>query len=248
MGQFPGLGTVLVHGDGRVDVEVEPDDGDDREDPALREAALRHGWGEPLSLVRLGFRCVGGIGLVDADGAGCLVITGTPRDTAIVMLELVSDGWKVIGDRLVPITCDTTGFVAHPRSSPVLVSREWAQRYQFDTAPVRANSDAVAIDVPRATEPTRILAFVAVGSGRPDEPAFTELSGHERFKAASLALVGGLMAGTDDADERQVMKMHVALAGLPHAKLRMQSDALELDVAQLSRWWAETVTDVSTRS
>ncbi len=65
VGRFPGLGAVLVHDDGRVDVEVEPDDSPDSEAAALREAALRYGRSEPLSLVRLGFRFAWGSGLVD---------------------------------------------------------------------------------------------------------------------------------------------------------------------------------------
>ncbi len=43
VGVFPTLGTVRVHADGTVDVDLAADDGDTAEDPALREAALRNG-------------------------------------------------------------------------------------------------------------------------------------------------------------------------------------------------------------
>ena len=228
-----------------VDVEVEPDEGDDPEDPALREAALRFGWGEPLSLVRRGFRCAWGSGLVPPDGHGCLVVNGPIHDVSIVLVELVAAGWSVLSDRLVPTTWNDSELLAHPRDAPVLISQRRARRAELDGAPVRAHTDAVAVDVPRTADPQPILAFVDVGVRRPDDAVLEELSGHERFSAASLAMIGGVMAGIDDSDEptpQDVMRTHIALSTFPHAQLRFRSDSVEVDVAELCRWWATTTT------
>ncbi|MFZ9042828.1 MAG: hypothetical protein ACO225_14250, partial [Ilumatobacteraceae bacterium] len=54
VGTFPGLGQVLIGPDGSIDtrvdagIDTEPDTGVERHE------ALRHGWGIPLSHLRLG--------------------------------------------------------------------------------------------------------------------------------------------------------------------------------------------------
>ncbi len=114
-----------------VDVEVEPDDSDEPEDPALREAALRYGWGEPLSLVRRGFRCAWGTGWCHRTGTAASSSTGRLHDVAIVLVELVALGWSVLGDRIVPTSWNDGELIAHHRDAPVLISQRRARRHRL---------------------------------------------------------------------------------------------------------------------
>jgi hypothetical protein len=249
---FPGLGTVRIGADGSIDVEVEQDHRDEPEDPALREAALRFGWGEPLSFVRRGFRCAWGTALVPPEGIGCLIVNGSIHDVSIILVELVAAGWSVLSDRFVPTTWHEGELLGHPRDAPVLISRRRARRNELHGFPVRNNSDAVAIEPPRTREPQRVRAFVEVGIRRPDEPVLEELHGHDRFSAASLAMIGGVMAGvgsgSDELTPQEVMQNHLALSALRQARLRFRSDTLEVDVAELCQWWSICVATGSEHS
>ena len=242
---FPTLGTVRVHADGTVDVDLAADDGDTAEDPALREAALRNGWGEPLSLVRRGFRCASGTGVVPPDGRGCLILQGSVHDVAIVLVELVGSGWSVLGDRIVPTRWHDGELLAFPRVAPAIISQRRARRAGLEGQPVRAETDAVAVVVPRAHTAQPVRAFAEVGFRRPDETVLEELTGHDRFAAATLAMVGGVMSGVDeqsaDSTPQETMRRHLALAALPFARLRFDGDSLGADVAALSRWWSMAV-------
>ncbi len=240
VGVFPGLGTVRVHADGAVDVEIELDQADPPEDPALREAALRHGWAEPLGFVRQGYRCAWGSALAPPDGHGCLIVNGTMHDVAVVLLELVSDGWSVLADHLVPARWVDGRLVAFPADAPVLVSDRRARRRELKGTSVRAHTDAVRVDVPRAPSPQPVRAVVVVGIRRPDDPVFEDLLGHERFSAASQVLIGGVMKNDHDADgaPRDVMGEHLDLSKLRFARLRFDDDTLGADVAELTRWWS----------
>ncbi len=159
---------------------------------------------------------------------------------SIVLVELVAGGWSVLSDRLVPTMWVDGVLIAHPRDAPVLISQRRALRAELEGVPVRLHTDAVAVDVQRAAEPQPILAFVDAGIRRPDEPVMAQLNGHERFSAASLVMVGGVMAGVVDPDEvtpADVMRTHMAIAALPFGRLRFRSDTLDVDMAELGRWW-----------
>jgi hypothetical protein len=239
---FPTLGAVRVHADGSIDVEVEPGSGNDTsEEPSLREAALRYGWGEPLSLVRRGFRCAWGTAMVPPEGGGSLLLNGRVHDIAIVLVELVAQGWSVLADRLVPTTWLDGDLVASPGEAPVLISRALAERTGIDATPARLHSDASLVDVPRARQPQPIRVFANVGHRRLDEPTLAELIGHERFGAASRVMADGVLSGLDDVPgakmEQEMMQNHLALASFPFCRLRLREDSAGADVAELVRWW-----------
>jgi hypothetical protein len=87
---FTGLGSVHVHADGNVDVTVAGAGsphlrGDPVESSMMREQALRWGWGEPLALVRRGFRLLRGTTLVSPDRPGCLIVPGQPNHTEVAV-------------------------------------------------------------------------------------------------------------------------------------------------------------------
>jgi hypothetical protein len=249
---FPTLGTVHVHADGSVDVDLEPDDRVPPEDPAPRDAALRHGWGEPLALVRQGFRCAWGTAMVPPDGGGCLVVGGSVHDVAVVLVELVGLGWSVLSDRIVPTRWTDGELVAFPRAAPVLMSKRRALRGGLEGKAVRATSDAVAVDVPRTGTSQPVRAFAGVGLRRPDETVLEELAGHERFSAASLVMIGGVLAGDEnvaaDVEPSEIMRTHLALAALPFTRLCFDSDTLGADVAELCRWWSLITADTAVMS
>jgi hypothetical protein len=239
-GVFPTLGTVRVHADGSIHVELEPDLSDEPEEPALRESALRFGWGEPLSWVRRGYRCAWGSGLVAPDGNGCLIVRGSMHDVAIVLLELVSDGWSVLADHIVPTAWADGVLQAYPRDAPVLVSDRRARRRELEGVNVRGLSDAVRVDVARATSPQPVRAIASVGARRPAEPVLDVLMGHERFSAAASVMIGGVMvAEATDADQGRVMREHLELAKLRFVTLRFDEDTLGADVAELCAWWSD---------
>jgi hypothetical protein len=238
VGVFPTLGVVRVHADGSIDVEVEPGSGNDTsEESSLREAALRYGWGEPLSLVRRGFRGAWGTAMVPPEGGGSLALNGRVHDVAIVLAELVGHGWSVLADRLVPTTWVDGDLVASPREAPVLISRALAERAGIHSTPARLHSDASRVDVPRAGTPQPVRAFANVGHRRLDESTLAELVGHERFGAASRVMADGVLAGPDDVARGKTMQNHLALAALPFCHLRLRDDSAGADVAELVRWW-----------
>jgi hypothetical protein len=238
VGVFPTLGAVQVHADGSIDVDVEPGSGNDTsEESSLREAALRYGWGEPLSLVRRGFRCAWGTAMVPPEGGGGLVLNGRVHDVAIVLAELVGHGWSVLADRLVPTTWVDGDLVASPREAPVLVSRALAERTGIEATPARLHSDASRVDVPRASQPQPVRAFANVGHRRLEETTLAELVGHERFGAAFRVMADGVLSGVDDVAGGKTMQNHLALASLPFCRLRIRDDSAGADVAELVRWW-----------
>lgn len=171
------------------------------------------------------------------------MVTGTIHDVGIVLLELVTDGWTVLADHLVPARWVGDSLLVFPRAAPVLVSHRRASRLDMEGVAVRERSDAVRIDVARTPSPQPIHAAVDVGARRPNEVVLEKLSGHEHFSAASQMMVGGVMGlnPTSDATPKDIMREHLELAKLPFARLRFDEDTLGADVAELCRWWSTTV-------
>lgn len=213
VGEFPGLGRVEVAPDGATSITVESAppqiDGEDDhpdagEDPELREAALRHGWAEGLSWARRGFRMAGGAAVCPpADDLSCLVLSGDPHDVAIVLIQLVNQGWTVMGDKYTPTKWDDGVLVASARSAPVLISARRLAKASLEGTKVRAHTDSRAVELPRATGTRVVTAFCGLRMRKPDEDVLEVLTGSERFEAAATTMTGGALtpALDDAADE-----------------------------------------------
>lgn len=248
MGTFPGLGSVQIHPDGAVDVAAAERPDDDRDTVDQREHALRHGWGEPLSFARRGFRLTHGAAVGPIDGGTCLLVLGDPHDVAIVLIDLARLGWAVLGDRPTPLEWDGQTLTAHPRSAPILASKRRAIKAEMDGTRLRGDTDAVALELPRVDEPRRVAAVVSMQMRKPDEDAFTPLAGHERFEtSAGLFMRGALWPDVDNAEAEgeaaasAIMADHLALSRLPAARLRFDSATKDDDVAALLAWWHTVV-------
>lgn len=252
MGSFPGLGSVRVHPDGKVDVTTAERPEDDHDTVEQREHALLYGWGEPLSFARRGFRLAHGGAAAPLDGDACLLVLGDPHDVAIVIIELVQLGWGVLGDRPTPLEWDGLALTAHPRSAPIVASKRRATKAGLAGTQLRGDTDAVALDLPRIRAPRRVAAVVSMQMRKPDEDAFTLLTGHQRFEtAAGLFMRGALwpQIDVDSPDEgmgddevaADAMADHLALARLPAARLRFDSATKDDDVADLLAWWLTVV-------
>lgn len=256
VGDFPGLGRVRVAADGEVTIEVADADVDDDvpADPnaasnrRLREEALYHGWGEPLSWVRRGFHLVGGAAVGPADSDACALILGDPHDVAIVVLELASYGWQLLSDRPAPVTWDDDRIMAQARQTPLVVAKRRAQKAGVEGEPVRADTDAVAVAVARAQQPRKVAAAVQVRVRRPDNEVLDVLTGHERFEAATALYIGGVLEPTvGDLDEvpdteleaatPTLLAEHLRIAQLPWARLHLSSKTATEDTAELVNWW-----------
>ena len=245
VGEFPGLGRVLVAADGSITVEAVGS-----EDHVVREQALRHGWGDPLSWVRRGFHLVGGSAVGPAESDECVLLLGDPHDVAIIVIELVNQGWQLLSDRPTPVVWDDSNLVAQPREAPLLVAKRRAAKAGVDGEEIRSDTDALAVAVPRAETPRRVQAAVQVRVRRPDSETLQLLSGHERFEAATSLYVGGVLDPTfspvaadqgapADADDAapNLLAEHLRISQLPWARLHLSSRTATEDAAALVRWW-----------
>lgn len=252
VGTLPGLGSVRVHPDGAIEVTAADRADDDADTVELRERALRLGWGEALSFARRGFRQSAGAAVGPVDGDTCMLLMGDAHDVAIVLIELVGHGWAVLGDRPTPLVWDSPTLTAHPRSAPVVVSKRRAAKADLEGTRLRGDTDAVALELPRITEPRRVAAIVAMQMRKPDEVPLTPLAGHERFELAASLFMGGApwpvadeQDATDESDPTtqrsatasELMSDHLALARLPAARLRFDSATKDDDIAALLAWW-----------
>ena len=247
---------VRVSDDGGVAVAVaEPG----AEDADLREQALHHGWGEPLSWVRRGFHQVGGAAVGPADSPTCLLVLGDPHDVAIMVLELVKDGWQLLSDRPTPVGWDGERLVAQPREAPLLVAERRAAKAGVDGDRIRTDSDALAVAVPRATEPRQVAAAVQVRTRRPDNETLQVLTGHERFEAATSLYIGGALDPTaavaedspgseDAAVAPNLLSEHLRISRLPWVRLHMSSKTPASDAAELVKWWDSVPYDLGSKT
>jgi hypothetical protein len=267
VGTFPGLGTVRVGADGHIAAEAEPGQGPDADETTeQRHAALVHGWGEPLALARQGYHVAHGAALVPpadgADGAGgadgrapaALLVSGDLHDTAIVVLGLAARGWQVLADRLTPLTwpSDDSAPVAYPRHAPVVASARRAQRAELAATPARADSDAVTVDVARATQPHSLGGIVSVRIRRPHDPLLDQLRGHRRVETAQGLIAGGALAAESDGATpsahahdgglevaAQSMAHTLRLAALPLAAVHLDPADPTPALDALVAWWAD---------
>lgn len=246
LGTFPGLGSITVADDGSVTVEPDPDSD---EVPALLEAALRYGWAEGLSWTRRGFQLAAGAA-VAPPGEGeplCLLLTGDPHDVVIVIADLVTRGWTVLGDRFTPVAWQGSLLVAHPREAPILMARRRATKLQVDGTPVRADTDCLIFEAPRQPYPAAVLAVAQVAMRRPQEDPLEPLLGQQRFEAAAGLMMGGVLAPEGDVDpdddeavatlRSETLAEHLRLAALPICRMRIESATVTTDVDSLLEWW-----------
>ncbi len=248
VGRFPGLGSVRVSPDGRIDVDVESEidinsghELDGAQSLVLsvddfKEQALRFGWGEPLSLVRRGFVLAEGVAVVPAGSDGCILIHGDAHDTAIVALELALRSWTILADRVVPLEFGETGVLAHPRSAPLLAARRRAETTEFVSHSVRRETNVVAVEVARALQPCTVSALVSVRIRRPHEPVVDILTGHDRFDASRKTFLGGVLASIAGSPEDS-LKRSLGLASLPSIAFHLDPQSPEADIDALVSWW-----------
>lgn len=241
VGSFAGLGEVRVGADGDVEVEVDPSV--DEAARHLADAALRHGWGETLSVVRQGFEVLWGAVVVPPEGApGAeqgvgLSVRGDAHDVGIVLLALEARGWGIVADRFTPVRWDGECLVAHPRPAPPLFARRRATKAGRDGVPVRVDTDAVAVDVRRGERPAVVAGSLEVLGRRPGRDPFEELTGHARFEAATHLFAAGVLATAGPTEPRDVMARHLKLAELGFARLHVESKTLDDDLASVDAWW-----------
>ena len=237
-GHFPGLGSVHVHPDGRIEVEPHRNRDSDAATPDEEEkcTALLYGWGEPLSLARRGFVLAHGIAAVAPHAESGLLVSGDSHDTAIVVLGLASRGWKVIADGVVPLSFDTDAVRIHPRQAPILVSKRRLATTGFTGSPVRSETNVVSAEVPRDDRPLPLAAVVSVRIRRPDDQVLSAVTGHHRFDAARKVIVGGVLV-QPATTPRESMAQTLQMAASPSVNLRLDVESYESNLAELITWW-----------
>lgn len=242
VGSFPGLGAVTVAHDGEVTVTVTSVDSDDL-DTARREAALRHGWGEPLSWSRRGFLMLQGGCATPDPRIGCVLLSGDLHEFGRFLPTLANTGWSFLSDRYTPARWEASDLMAQPVQAPILLAARRAAKSGWDGQPLRDDSDSLAVDVTRMADPLPIRGVVQLQRARPDEPAFEPLSGHQRFEvAASLSWAGVFASDAQDTQQSaapDIMQRHLQLAALPMARLRSSGEfeRIPAEAEQLSSWW-----------
>lgn len=242
VGRFPGLGSVRVFPDGRIDVDVERDADFDngsvaaqRNEDEIRQA-LHFGWGDPLSLVRRHFVLAEGVAVVPPESDRCILVHGDVHDTAIVMLGLAMRGWRVLADRVVPLEFGESSVVAHPRSAPFIAARRRAETAGFVSHAVRRETNTVAVDIERSERPCVLSMLVSVRVRRPNQVVLEILSGHERFESARKVLLGGVLSPIASSPEDS-MKRSLQLSSLANIELRVDSQSPEADIDAFVTWW-----------
>lgn len=252
---FAGVGAVYIDADGTVTVEVADttDPGDttvpadtDTGNRRQRHDALKYGWGEPLSLIRRGFRLVVGTALVAPKRQGCVIFAGSVSNTALVTSHLVARGYRPVADGVVPVAADTDGSIdpggdgpvmAHPRTAPLLLPRRWARKAGLEGEPVRSDSDAVAIVTDQAEAPEPVVGVAMVRIRRPGEQTLRQLGGFEPFEqAASLLSAAQDLCPWAPAPAVELAN-HSRLASVPHAEIGVRTDTLSDDLVAITTWW-----------
>lgn len=260
VGSFPGLGSVAVYKDGSVETSVDPVPSrlGTQPSPSEKDRALRFGWGEALSLVRQGYTCFRGSALVPADPrTGCLLLVANCGDAPSLGAALLSLGWLVMADALVPTRWDDVDILAVPRSAPMILPTEVAIRAGLRDSTVRAHSDSVAVATSDKWGPVRISGVVLVEARGQDSKPARWLEGHERLVAATSILAGGVLGDGERAgglDKRassdphaikieasrkasEVLARRLRIAKLPMLELPVAAETIDDDVARLVDFW-----------
>jgi len=230
---FPGLGTVRVFEDGQVSVEVASGPGSDQ-----RFAALSLGWAEPLSWLRRGYHLTAAS--VTAPNGRALIVIATYPQQVVVLKTLTDHGWSILADAMTPIRELDAGFEVYGRNAPVIVAQRLAGKWGLAGEPLRADSDALAVDLPRGQGPNRVAGVLQVRTQRStDRPNLEEISGAKRLELAS-GLIRRAPGSCDPSGPAQVMAQDLKMAALPMARMHLADRQSELDVSDVLRWW-ETI-------
>lgn len=239
-GTFEGLGSVRVGPGGEIDVTVSDADALDPTEIEQRTAALRWGWGEPLGWVRRGCSVTVGTALVAPGRAEALVVRGGVHDAAIVAVGLATRGWQVLAERIVPLRWSDEVAEVQPTDAPVLFARRRAEVLGLAGEAVRADTDAVAVAVPRWSAPEALGGAVEVVMRRLGTDPLELLEGHERFEAASRLVAGGaLEPDGEPLSPSERMARDLRLAGLDLARVHLDADGPDDVLDAIETWWLD---------
>lgn len=256
LGIFPGWGRVEVWADGSYKVSADSLGDGALETIEQREAALTYGWAELLSSARRGVPRVSGMTLGMAEQETCALFMGEAGDTGRLMRPLLDVGFAVLADRPAPVHWDGSTLIAETCQRPVVMGCKRAESAGLVGSPIRGDTDACAVEVPRVEEPRRIAAIVLVGTRRPHELPFEIHTGHRSFEYAANVLASGLLdpklaaalvredddaTEPDPAEVSERMTQHVWIASLPIARLLYQPDDLAETFDSALPWLREVL-------
>lgn len=225
-GHFPGLGTVLISADGSYEVLVESD-------AEGAEQALRHGWAEHLAWVRTGGRLSHGAVLVPPDGDRALLLNGDGPELRAMMRALIERQWHVCSDLPAHVRWEGDQLMAQPRSV-VLLAQDEADGYPG--TPARDDTDTLLVEVPLHAAPVAVAAVATIRGRAPRHEPVRELTGHDRFEAATRTLLRGVLAG-DELPADQTLAEHLLLARIPACTILYSSNTEGDPIASLVEWW-----------
>jgi len=162
---LPGLGRILVRGDG---IEVQASRAEQWQEVEVRLGA----WARGQYLRALGYRVVPGACLVRDQQ--CLLITGAPRSGATSLAAaLTEDGWQVLSDAVVPV--DARGHVyphRHPLRLDTVPGRSIFPHQSL--ACVGSGRDRITLTVPRAAGPAKITHLLDLVASRQLDRAYLQ--------------------------------------------------------------------------
>lgn len=241
-GSLEGLGTVLVHADGRYEIEVDPEAVDGA---AL---ALEHGWAALLGQVRRGRALLMGSTMVAAARPGeALLVSGRVQEQAEICLDLAERGWCMLADTVTPADLTGPPVVAHPRGSPSLAPCHTRPDAVVTGRLLRAGGTAQVVPVEAAVEPATITARVVVVERGPRDHAgdttVATVSGRRRLAAEYDVLA--VRGPFDPPDPARALAQDLTVSRIPLGRLLWPSwrDRAEnhrrSTMDDLVRWWDE---------
>lgn len=242
VGYIPELGRVIVTPRGRVVARPTQRTSRNRDSVGQRERALRLGWGEPLGFARRGFRLAMAAAAGPSDSGRCMLLHGDSEGLARVVPGLCAAGWKLVADQPCPLARGGAELHAHPREAPMVMTRELAETAGLSWAPVRGDSDAVWVDLPRAAgrrEVAALLWVLPLPAG--EAPGLRPLVGLDRFEFVTSMMIGGVLGAPLAGQQRSPgadLAEHRQLASLPAARLFLGT-AGATDLDRLIQWWQE---------
>lgn len=219
-----------------MDVEVSPETANASAAIDDTRQALHFGWAEPLSFVRRGFVLVQGLAAYDSARNAVLVVGGDVHDIAVAAAGLARRGWSLMADRVVPLRIDESRILVHPRSAPIVMEQSRAERAGLGFRSLRADSNAVAVDVDRHDQPESLAAIAFAGVRRPHHETLEPATGHDRFDIARRLMGSGALFSVD-SDARDAMQHTLRLSSVPSAEWRFDPASPDAAFDDLIAWW-----------
>lgn len=236
-GYFPGLGSIAVDADGNIDVAAEPSS---EEEMQTRQRALRYGWAEGLSFVRRGFMLAAGAGVVHPGSGESMILTGDAHDVAVALVELSTRDWLTLSDRYTPVQWHGDQLFAYPREAPLLLATDLGQMQAVSGEPARTDTDALIVELPRATVPAVVTSVASIARRLQHDEVLSNLTGQNRFEAASQLILGGILAQgrmtQGEVRMAKAMSETLRLASLRFCALRSRPSNISADIDQLLSW------------